>query len=74
MSAAWGPDRPLAAPGLVSYRYRGRWGFIMIGATSNDDALVQAGRSLELVRESVDLSRLEIWDGERDCYVPVVKA
>ena len=35
-------DRPLAAKGLVSYRYRGRYGWIMIGAKDNADALREA--------------------------------
>ena len=34
-------DRPCAAAGLVSYRYNGPFGFIMIG-----DAMNEANRSL----------------------------
>lgn len=57
-------DRPCAAHGLTSYRYRGRGGWIMIGAHSHWEALREAGRS------TVDITpdRLEVWDGER--YVP----
>jgi hypothetical protein len=40
-------DKPLAAPGLNSYRYRGRYGFIMIGATDTPDALNEARRSTD---------------------------
>jgi hypothetical protein len=53
-------DRPLAAPGLTSYRYRGRFGFIMIGAVDNSDALRQALRS---TAGPLKLEKLEIWNG-----------
>ena len=39
-------ERPCAAHGLTSYRYAGRHGSIMIGATSTQDALNEADRSL----------------------------
>lgn len=55
-------DNPLAAPGLNSYRYRGRYGFIMIGATDTPDALNEARRSTD---EPVTLDRLEEWTGAR---------
>ena len=57
-------ERPCAAHGWNSYRYRGRYGWIMIGANSHDDALREAARS------TVDITpdRLDVWDGER--YVP----
>ena len=58
-------DRPLATHGLTSYRYRGQYGWIMIGATSNEFALREAGRST-LAPLSID--RLEVWNG--DSYVP----
>ena len=58
-------DKPLAAPGLLSYRAKGRYGFIMIGATDDADALREARRSDETVR----LTQLEKWDGTR--YVRV---
>ena len=38
-------DRPCAAPGLWSYRYRGRYGWIMIGARDDADAMREARRS-----------------------------
>jgi len=58
-------DRPLAAPGLTSYRYRGRYGWIMIGAKDDAGALHEAARStVEVVRE-----KLEVWNGST--YVPV---
>ena len=67
----WGTDKPLAAHGLVSYRYRGSLGWIMIGALNNNDALIQANRSLTLSRDKpATIDKLEIWDGNQ--YVAVV--
>lgn len=59
-------DAPLAVPGLQSYRYRGRYGWIMIGAKSDEEALREAARST--VGE-VSRGNLEVWRGK---YVPVV--
>lgn len=54
-------DRPLAAPGLTSYRLKGRYDWIMIGATDHEDAMREARRSTpDPKREN-----LEIWNGER---------
>jgi hypothetical protein len=39
-------SRPLAAKGLTSYRYKGNYGWIMIGARNTKDALNEARRSL----------------------------
>ena len=55
-------DKPLAAPGFNSYRYRGRYGFIMIGATDTPDALNETRRSTD---EPVTLDHLEQWTGAR---------
>lgn len=52
-------NRPLAAAGLTSYRYRGRYGFVMIGARDHADALREAARSTD----DVTLANLEIWNG-----------
>lgn len=60
-------NRPCAAPGLTSYRYRGPYGWIMIGATDNADALREAQRSLSYGTATVE--RLQIWNGSE--YVPV---
>lgn len=57
-------DRPCAAAGLASYRCKGRYGWIMIGATSHADALREARRSCDVARRE----DLEVWDGSR--YVP----
>ena len=58
-------DRPLAAPPLDSYRYRGRYGFIMIGARDTAEALTEARRSTD---GPVTLDHLEKWDGVQ--YAP----
>ena len=58
-------ERPCASAGLISYRYRGRYGFIMIGAWDDADALREAGRSTD----DVSPDSLERWDGSR--YAPV---
>lgn len=61
-------DRPLAARGLTSYRLRGRYGYIMIGARDHEDAMREAARSTP----SPDRAALEIWNGDR--YVKVFGA
>lgn len=53
-------NRPLAAQGLKSYRYKGRYGWIMIGAKDYADALVQAQRSTD---DTVTPDRLQYWTG-----------
>lgn len=53
-------DRPMAVAGLTSYRYRGGFGWVMIGATDAADALREAARS---VAGRVDAERLQVWDG-----------
>lgn len=57
-------ERPCAAAGLTSYRARGRFGWIMIGAVDHDDAAREARRSTDGAFE------LQVWDGVG--YVPVV--
>lgn len=52
-------DRPLAAYGLTSYRYAGRYGFVMIGATDDADALREAARSIDT---PPTLDKLQVWD------------
>ena len=54
-------DAPLASPGLISYRYLGDYGWVMIGAKDTADALREAARS---VSGGVDIARLEVWSGQ----------
>ena len=58
-------NQPCAAKGLTSYRCRGRYGWIMIGARDHDDALIQARRS----SAAAERSDLEVWNGTT--YVPI---
>ena len=61
-------NKPLAAKGLISYRYPSRYsGWIMIGATDLDDALREAARSTD----NVSIDRMQVWDGQE--YVTVQK-
>lgn len=55
-------DKPLAADGLKSYRYKGQYGWIMIGAKDVQDALNEASRS---TNDQVEMSNLQEWDGSQ---------
>jgi len=58
-------NKPMADYGLTSYRLKGRYGFIMIGPKSHDEALREALRSTnEAKREN-----LEVWTGLK--YEPI---
>lgn len=59
-------ERPLATDGFTSYRYKGRYGWIMIGARSVEDALKEASHSTS---EEVIIDNLQVWNGEE--YMPV---
>lgn len=52
-------ERPLAAPGFVSYRCKNRFGWTMIGARDDTDAYKQALRS----DPHAKVEDLEIWNG-----------
>ena len=54
-------DKPLAAKGLISYRCRGNYGWIMIGAKDNEDAMREAFRSSKEAKRET----LQIWNGSR---------
>jgi hypothetical protein len=53
-------DKPCAAHGLTSYRYKGRYGWIMIGARDDADALREAERSSS---DAINRANLQIWNG-----------
>ena len=59
-------DRPLAAEGLISYRYRTTFGWCMIGAENDKDALVQAARSVDGL---TIYQNLQVWNGDK--YIAV---
>lgn len=65
MPAPYTPHEwPLAAHPLTSYRLRGPYGWIMIGARDHADAMLEAARSTRDPKRE----NLEVWDGTR--YVP----
>ena len=55
-------NRPCATKGLTSYRYRSTFGWVMIGATDDTDALNEANRSIK--PDIADLSKLQVWNGQ----------
>lgn len=55
-------ERPLAIKGLTSYRYRGVWGWVMIGARDVRQALSEASRTDP---RYTDMSKLQVWDGQK---------
>jgi hypothetical protein len=55
-------DKPMAMAGLTSYRYCGRYGWIMIGAKDDNDALREAQRSTS---DKVTMDNLQIWKGSQ---------
>ncbi|OYW62711.1 MAG: hypothetical protein B7Z31_00125 [Rhodobacterales bacterium 12-65-15] len=61
-------SKPLAAPGLTSYRYLGRYGWIMIGAEDKPGALREAARPTS---EPINPDLLEVWDGSS--YVSTIE-
>jgi hypothetical protein len=52
-------DRPLAAKGLTSYRLRGRYGWVMVGARDHKDAMREAARSTQEPKPE----NLQVWNG-----------
>ena len=52
-------DKQYAAHGLTAYRYKGRYGWIMIGATDDANALSEAQRSTS---DKVIAENLQIWN------------
>ena len=54
------PNHPMASHGLITYRYRGRYGFIYIGASTDTEALSEAQRSTD---DKVTPDRLERYNG-----------
>lgn len=58
-------ESPCAMPGLTSFRYRGAYGWVMIGAKNIEDALKEASRS---IGKEADVDNLQVYFyGE---YVP----
>lgn len=58
-------NRPLAASGFISYRCKNGYGWTMIGAKDNADALNEARRT----DASAQSEWLQIWNNDK--YVPI---
>lgn len=58
-------DRPMASKGLTSYRIKGKYDYIMIGAKDVPDALKEAQRS----SRDISPDDLEVWDGSKYVFV-----
>lgn len=56
-------DKACAVFPLLSYRYNGPYGFIMIGAKDDTDALNEAKRSLSNPT-ILNMSNLQKWNGK----------
>ena len=61
-------DKPMAAEGLQSYRYKKHnGGYVMIGAENDFDALTQAKLSLTIAEcdcfEGITLKNMQKWNG-----------
>jgi hypothetical protein len=63
-------DQPLADYGLTSYRYKGRYRWIMIGATDTNKALREASRS---TGGECRVENLQIWDSTKYIDIPQEK-
>lgn len=59
-------DRPCAAPGLRSYRYRSRHGYVMVGAAHARDARAEVLRSID--PDTYNPMGLERWDPQLKVY------
>lgn len=58
-------NQPMATNGFISYRCKTPYGWCMIGAKDNEDALREAKRSTNNPTEE----DLQIWNGTE--YVPI---
>ena len=59
-------EKPCAIPGLISYRYRSSFGWVMIGATDHHDAMQQVARS---INGAAHANLLQVWDWDAGKYV-----
>jgi hypothetical protein len=62
-------NKPMAIQGLKSYRYKGRYGYIMIGAKDTQDALREASRSTD---SEITSDNLESWDYSKYMYTQAI--
>ena len=62
-------NRPLSANGLTSYRYKGPYGWIMIGAHDTEGALKEVARSTDA---KIERANLQIYDYDQGQYVDIM--
>ncbi len=62
-------NRPLSANGLTSYRYKGPYGWIMIGAHDTEGALMEAARSTDA---KIECANLQIYNYEKGQYIDIM--
>ena len=60
---------PLAAKGLISYRYRGHFWWIMIGAHDTEGALREVARSTDA---KIERANLQIYNYEKGQYIDIM--
>lgn len=67
-------DKPCASAGLTSYRYKGQYGWIMIGAKNTQDALQEALRSITSCGANLAAHKanLQVWDFLEGKYTSVL--
>ena len=64
-------NKPLAVSPFISYRYKGRYGWIMIGAMNDSEALREAERSFSNGGYA-ERRYLQKWNEEMQNYVHVL--
>ena len=62
-------NRPLSANGLTSYRYKGRFGWIMAAAHDTEGALMEVARSTDA---KIERANLQIYDYDQGQYVDIM--
>ena len=62
-------NKPLAMPGFISYRYNGRFGWIMAAAHDTEGALKEVARSTDA---KIERANLQIYDYEKGKYIDII--
>ena len=62
-------NKPLAMPGFIIYRYKGRFGWIMAAAHDTEGALKEVARSTDA---KVNKANLQVWDYEQNQYTDIM--
>ncbi len=62
-------NKPLAMPGFISYRYKGRFGWIMAAAHDTEGALKEVARSTDA---KIECANLQIYNYEKGQYIDIM--